>query len=444
MAIINSGYITNDGLNVLYGLINNKSAFDLDIFKFGIGNKEDYVYFDVDLSERTFAYDGGTFTLESGDTLPDINLTTYPYILIGNDTYEVSSYTNTTIKIVGTYGGGSGNITIESAVSSNDVNGKFPESDKISRSNPAIADTLYNGTIDGIERIDETTIEIKCIIPEDRTRTEEIFFDEVYLYGANEDQEFDVQYKLLFVSEMTFGGGVYTGFENNIFSIQIKLSNVADATTVNYNIDNLTVKKDVEAIELAFLYILSKKNEDIREYDARMSSIEDQFGLWLDTDETFADYVYERLKQYVYDQVNLKYEVTEIPLVQFDINLLDSINLGNYNLSSTLPDEVSNDILRVVGIVPQSVMNTAGDVYIAGFDDGPILFYRSNGNLASHDENELVAFMTEENATDVYDNFALFKTEFSNLIIDEDQELNVYVLKDLLDDGDHPYSESSV
>jgi hypothetical protein len=444
--IINSGYITNEGLSVLYSLINTKEAFDLDVFKFGVGTKSDYIYKIIDLSDRVFSYNNTTktFTLSSGDSLPVIDITEYPYISINDVVYIVDSYSTTTIKITTSYTIGTGNITIDGAIDTSNIINKHSEKNKTDRTSPIIANTSYSAEIDGITKVNDTTIEIRCIIPEDRNLLESIYYDEIYLYGENEEKSDDSQYKLLFVAEMTYGSGVYTGYETNVFSIQIQVSNIADITQINYNIDNISIKKDVEAIQLMFLYILAKKNEDLREMDRRLLVIENFFSSFMDTDQSFADYIYNLLKDYVYSQVNLKYEVDNTSLLELNINLLDSINLTNFSITSELPSDVVSDIDRIIAIIPKS-LESGGSVYIGGYQNTSILFYVSNGNLVPHIANELVAYMLDEEiGTDILDNYAIFKTEFSNMIIEDTQELNCHILKYLLDDVYHPYVESDI
>jgi hypothetical protein len=443
MVQINSGYILNQGIQTVFNLLNNK-VFDLSVFQFGVGKKEDYVFSVLKLyktasqetenflTDRTWSYDPATrtFTISEGDDLvsSNINITLYPKLVYRNDDvaltydeYTITSITDTTITISEAFSYGLTDITLNSIKADNSVvlTGKYPEFEKIKRSVPVVSNALLVGDVqDIVNSEEENTVEINCVIPEDNTVIDPIFFDEVYLYGRNDNE---TELKLIFVAETVFGEGIYTGLESNIFNIRLSLSNLENVNEINYNINNLSVKKDLEVIQLMFLYTLSMKNRNIRDINKRISALD---SILLDfQNDDFTDIVFEKLKTYVFNRLESRYSISQDDIYSLDLNLMDGATLGAEELSQNLTTDISNEISRVVGIVSKKIGNFVGG-YVdnaTGLNTIDVLFYvKTDGSLKAYD-------LTNQTSLNIINTF-------NSQTFGIDDEININILTEILVD----------
>lgn len=438
MPQINSGYIVNQGLDVVFGLINNsQTLMNLDVFRFGIGKEENHIVQIIDLSDRTFSYSSGTFSATSGDNLPVISDSEYPYIWINSTEYEVTNYNETTNEItINTsyrdYTGSTSDITISGAIASIPNSYQVFSNNFLNRTNPELDEVVtlggLTGNISQITRIDDNTVDVECIIPQDTTLSEAIFFDEVYLYGNSSGSTDEDDMKLIFVAQMTFGSGVYTGLESNVFNIQISLSNVFQTDTIEYNINNLSLKKDIDVIQLMLLYIMSVKQRDIRDINTTLTNMDSLLDPFKDIG--FVDSVVDKINTYITNKIDSKYSQIENNLVEVNIDLINSVQLNNLSLDS-IPYEVREDIRDIIGIVPKYIKQSS-DVYVGGYPQNT-LFYVSNGNRNSFNNNRILAYDLDSADPIIENRYITIKTLFASIIINENDVLNINVLNELID-----------
>ena len=427
-AQINSGYIVDQGISTVFNLINNK-AFDLSLFTFGVGIKSNYIFGSVDISDRVFTYASNTFTVLTGVNLPIINLTIYPYIVIRtNDTtllynvYKVLTVGTTTIVIDPTYNpytGSATNITINGFADTPTVNTKYPEYEKQKRILPQYNTVVTNGGIVGnissiSKSIDiDNTIEINCEIPENPAVLTSIYFDEVYLYGRNDTEAADTK-NLIFVAETIYGTGIYTGQESNLFNIRISLSNLSETSSITYNIDNLGVKSDIEVLQLMFIYILSLKDRNLRDLNAKMDIIDARLEEFRDA--TFGDKLFQRVSDYLYTRMNGKYTETTEPIYTLQLNLMDSVTIPNVNINTIVDPGVISDIVRVVGIVTKYIYDGLSSYFVGGYPQNTLFYIGQNTKLKAYDL---------DNLTDLTSSIRI---EYSNLTFTANDVFNVNVL----------------
>jgi len=439
---INSGYIVNQGLDVIFGLINNsQTLMNLDVFRFGIGKKANHIVNIVDLTDRTFTYSTGIFTLASGTNLPStLSISSYPYIWINNLPYSVINYDLTLNQITintsyRNYTGVTSDIVITGAIASIPNQYQVFSNQFLTRTAPQFSDVVplggVTGSISKMTSIDENTIEIQCVIPQNPDLAEAIYFDEVYLYGNNNGSILDIDMKLIFVSEMTYGSGVYTGLESNIFNIQIALSNVFQTNEINYNINNLSLKQDIDVIQLILLYIMSVKQHDIRILNNKLVAMDSTLNPFKDPD--FVTVLFDKVKDYILSKLDTKYQKSTETLVTTNIDLINSVELENINLDS-LPWQVRTDIKRVIGIVPKELkQNTT--VYIGGYPQNT-LFYVSNGvifnTITNNSENKILAYNLDSTDLVIANRFIPLKVSYSTIVINDTDDININILDELI------------